>query len=63
MKWTKFPSTHDLESQIFAKYESIDGIEDMEYGLVIAFFLSSRKAKDIRRRKHNEIPRVTQVHC
>ena len=63
MKWTKFPSTLDLEFQRFAKYEAIDGIEDMEYGLVIAFFLSCKQAKEMRRRKHNEISRVTKIHC
>lgn len=51
MKWTKFPSSLDLEFQRFAKYEAIDGIEDMPHGLVIAFYLSCRQAKEMRRRK------------
>ena len=63
MKWTKFPSALDLEFQRFAKYEAIDGIEDMECGLVIAFFLSCKQAKEMRRRKHNEISRFTKIHC
>jgi hypothetical protein len=63
MKWIKFPSTLDLEFQRFAKYEAIDGIEDIPHGLVIAFYLSIRQAKEMRRRKHNEISRVTKVHC
>lgn len=62
MKWTKFPSTLDLELQRFAKYEAIDWIEDIPHGLTIAFFLSGRQAKEMRRRKHNEISRVTKVH-
>lgn len=52
MKWTKFPSTLDLAMQRFAKYEAIDGIEDMPHGLVIAFYLSSWQAKQIRKRKY-----------
>lgn len=63
MKWIKFPSTLDLEFQRFAKYEAIDGIEDIPHGLVIAFYLSIRQAKEMRRRKYNEISRVTKVHC
>ena len=63
MKWRKFPTNHDLEFQRFAKYEAIDGIEDIPQGLVIAFFLACRQAKEMRRRKHNEIPSVTKVHC
>ena len=63
MKWCKFPSSLDLEFQRFAKYEAIDGIEDIPHGLVIAFFLSCRQAKEMRRRKHNEIHVVKKVHC
>lgn len=54
MKWRKFPSSLDLEFQRFAKYEAIDGIEDIQQGLVIAYFLSARQAKEITRRKHGK---------
>lgn len=63
MKWTKFPSQYKLMSRIFSKYEAIDSIKDIPHGLEIAFFLSGRQAKEMRRRKHNEISRVTQAHC
>lgn len=42
MKWRKFPSNLDLELQIFAKYEAVEGIEGIPQGLVIAFFLACR---------------------
>ena len=63
MKWTKFPSNLDLEFQIFAKFEAIDGVEDIPHGLVIAFFLSCRQAKEMRRRKHNETFSFKKIHC
>lgn len=62
MKWTKFPSQYKLMIRIFSKYEAIDWIEDIPHGLKIALFLSGRKAKVMRRRKHNEISMVTKVH-
>lgn len=62
MKWTKFPSNLDLELQRFAKYEAVEGIEDIPQGLVIAFFLASLQAKEMRRRKHNEASRIAKIH-
>lgn len=61
MKWTKFPSALDLEFQIFAKYEAIDGIEDIPHGLVIAFYLSCRQAKEIRRRRKTNAESLSRI--
>lgn len=63
MKWTKFPSNLDLDFQRFAKYEAVEGIEDIPQGLVIAFFLACRQAKEMRRRKHNETFSFKKIHC
>lgn len=63
MKWTKFPSQHELMSRIFSKYCEIVVSQKIKHGLKPAAFLAIYKAKEMRRRKHNEIPRVTKVHC
>lgn len=54
MKWTKFPSQYKLMIRIFSKYEAIDWIEDIPHGLVIGYFLSCYKAKQLKRRRKNE---------
>ena len=52
MKWTKFPSQHELMGRIFSKYCEIVVSQEIKYGLKPAAFLAIYKAKEIRRRKH-----------
>ena len=64
MKWTKFPTDDELAQPLFTKCKAIKGIDNVTNGLEIAYFLSCKAVKHIRRRrKHNEISRVTKVHC
>ena len=62
MKWTKFPSQHELMSNIFSKYCEIAVSQKIKDGLTPAAFLAVYKAKEMRRRKHNEIPMVTKIY-
>nr|DAI10530.1 MAG TPA: hypothetical protein [Caudoviricetes sp.] len=63
MKWTKFPTDDELVQPLFTKCQSIKGINNITNGLEIAYFLSLQSVKELRRRKHNEIPMVTKVYC
>ena len=54
MIWFPFPSRKTLTDKIFRKYESLEGIENIEGGLVIAYFLSCQRAKNLCRRKHGK---------
>ena len=62
MKWTKFPSQHELMSNIFSKYCEIVVSQKIKHALKPVAFLAIYKAKEMRRRKHNEIPMVTKIH-
>lgn len=63
MKWTKFPSDDMLTKKILSQCEAIKGINNITNGLEIAYYLLYQGVKEKRRRKHNEIHRVTKVHC
>ena len=63
MKWRKFPSEPQLMSNIFTKYCEVALAKKIRHGAKIAAFLAIYKAKEMRRRKHNETFSFKKIHC